>query len=101
MTEVIETQILKWGLPVLFQGGMKMFDWHKTRDELADANRNLATAREELAGANRKLAEKDEQLVKSQAMFEAYQDKQELILWSGSFLIIILLAIMLTSVRRG
>jgi hypothetical protein len=101
MLETVENELVKTFVPVLFQRGMKMFDGGKVREELAEANRKLAATSDELADTKRKLAEKDDKLDEAQAMFDAYRDRQELILWGGSFLIIILLAIMITSVRQG
>jgi len=111
MNDAVETEIVKASAPVIsaiFEKGMKMFDNGKVRDELAETTRKLTATTEELTEANRlvaktkdELAAKDKELAESRAMFAAFRDKQELIFWGGSFLIIILLAIMISSTRQG
>jgi DNA gyrase/topoisomerase IV subunit A len=111
MNDAVETEIVKASAPVIsaiVEKGMKMFDSGKVRDALAETTQKLAATVEELTEANRLLAEtkdelaaKDKELTDSRAMFAGFRDKQELILWGGSFLIIILLAIMISSARQG
>jgi hypothetical protein len=111
MNDTVETEIVKASAPVIsaiVEKGMKMFDGGRVREELAETTRKLTAAGEKLAEAHRVIAEKDDQLAardselaRAQAAFDAFRDKQELILWGGSFVIIILLAIMITSVRQG
>jgi hypothetical protein len=102
MNDTVETEIVKASAPVIsaiVEKGMK---------ELAETTQKLAAMGEKLAEAHRVIAEKDDQLAardselaRAQAAFDAFRDKQELILWGCSFVIIILLAIMITSVRQG
>jgi hypothetical protein len=92
IVETVETEIGKL-VPYIFPLGAKMFDCKKTREE-------LAATREELAAANRKLAQVTEDRDRIQTTFDAFQAKQQFIIWGGSFAIIILLAIMITSVRH-
>jgi hypothetical protein len=111
MNDAVEVEIVKASTPVIsaiVEKGMKMFDGRKVREELAETAQKLTETAGELADAERLLAEKDAalaakeiELANVRVAFDAYRDKQELILWGGSFLIIILLAIMITSVRHG
>jgi len=111
MNDTVETEIVKASAPVIsaiVEKGMKMLDGGRVREELAETTRKLTATSEELAEAHRIIADKNDQLAardseltEVQAAFSAFRDKQELILWGGSFVIIILLAIMITSVRHG
>jgi len=107
MNGVIENEVLKVVLPPIVNGGIKLFDFGKTRKELAATRKELAEKDKKLTTALRdldqstkavvsvthELVETRETLANVLTEDDDYRHKMELILFGAGTIIAVLLVI--------
>lgn len=123
MNGVLETEVLVKSLPTLFESGMRVFDFRKTRRELTAAREEVTSIRKELAEKDTKIAAIEEQLKEStttvvavtdelvqareqlsdtQFEYDDYRETMQLVIWGGgAVIVVLLLVVVLTSVRHA
>jgi hypothetical protein len=116
MNGLIEPEIVLKTLPTIINGSVKLFEFGKTRKELAATRKELAVKGEKLnatlqeldqctkavVAATEELVETRDKLADVLVEYDDYRDKMELILWgAGATIAVLVVIVVVMAVKQG